>query len=327
MLVVNRQVVEQLYSMAEAFDAVQEAAIAWTAGRASVPPRTALHASDSGIETLVMPGVVGEAFSGAKIWYAGPGSGLLPASSALIVLIDPELGEVLLDGSVITDLRTGAMTGLAARVLAPRDAGIASIVGAGIQARTQAIALAHALPGLTEIRISSRRADAREAFVERLATELAEEYPTISVVSTSDAESACRGSDVVVAATTSRQPVIDDGWLGPDALVCSVGSHDPEAAELELETVRSAAAVAVDTRRGGIGGAGDVARAIQAGDVSEHDVLELGDLLTGPTERFASTVGRRVFKSVGFAAADLISARRVALAAAAAGMGSRLDLH
>lgn len=327
MLVVNRNEVERLYTMADAFEAVREAAVAWTSGRSSVPPRTALVAAESGIETLVMSGVVDGTYSGAKIWYAGPGGGPLPVSSALIVLLDPILGEVLLDGSVITDLRTGAMTGLAAQALAPPETRTAAILGAGIQARTQALALAHALPGLREIRISSRRAETRRAFVDQLIAELAAEHPRIEVVSADEAETACRGSQVVVAATTARQPVVADSWLEPDALVCSVGSHDPEAAELEFDTVRRAAVVAVDTKRGGVGGAGDIGRVIDAGELALQDVHELGDILVSSEDRFTAIRGLRVLKTVGFASADLVSARRIARAASAAGVGSRLEIH
>lgn len=328
MLLLSREDVERLYTMEDAFAAVTDAAIAWVAGEAEAPPRTALHAAGSGIETLVMPGAVSGRYTGAKIWYAGPGTDELPVSSAVIVILDPELGEVLLDGSVITDLRTGAMTGLAARWLAPEGASVVTILGAGIQARAQALALAHALPGLTEIRISSRRAEAREGFVARLTAELATGHPGVRVVSCGDAEGACRGSQVIVAATTSRTPVVWDGWVEGDALVCGVGSHDPGAAEIDPAIVRRASSVVVDTKRGGIDGAGDIAQVIDAGDLDRGRVIELGELLAEP-QRVAPRVdgAPRVLKTVGFAAADLVSARRVAAAAAAVGAGRRVDIH
>lgn len=324
MLVLDRAEVEGLYTMADAFAAVERAAVAWTSGHADVPARTALHAEESGLETLVMPGAMGGRYTGAKIWYAGPQGPNLPTSSAVIVLIDPSLGEVLMDGSVITDLRTGAMTGVAARVLAPRRASVAAIVGAGIQARAQALALIHALPGLREIRITSRRPEARAAFVEHLRAELGTRAPELTILPAEDAESACRGSDVIVAATTSRTPVVLDDWVGPETLVCGVGSHDPDAAELDPAIVRRATVVAVDTKRGGIDGAGDLGQVIAAGDLDRDQVLELGDLVMAPP---AVPSGVRVLKTVGFAAADLVSAHAVAAAAVKTGVGSRLRLH
>src|SRR5262249_44468319 len=159
-------------------------------------------------------------------------------------------GEILLDGSLITDFRTGAMTGLAAAVLAP-DAATVGIVGAGVQARTQALALLHALPGLEELRISSRREPVRTELIRGLESEAARTASSgVRIVGAASAELACRDADVVVAATTSREPVIDDDWIGDAALVCGVGAHDPGAAELDARTVARAGVVVVDTARG-----------------------------------------------------------------------------
>jgi len=324
MLVLTRAEVERLYTMADAFAAVERAAVAWTTGQADVPTRSALHAGESGLEALVMPGVVGGKYAGTKIWYAGSGSPRLPASSALIVLVDPGLGEVVMDGSVITDLRTGAMTGVAARVLAPRRASVAAIIGAGIQARAQAHALVHALPGLRELRITSRRAQSRTACADELRSELAEKSPQLVISTTDDAEAACRGSDVIVAATTSRHPVVFDEWVGAETLVCGVGSHSPDAAEIDPAIVRRAGVVAVDTRRGAIDGAGDIAPVIAEGGLERDRVLELGDLVATPPTGIA---GPRVLKTVGFAAADLVSAHSVAVAAVESGIGRRLAIH
>jgi len=328
---IDREQVAELYTMQDAFDAVEEAAIAWVEERTQVPQRAALHAEQSGLETLVMPGAVDGKYSGAKIWYASPGTERLPGTSALIVLIDPELGEVVLDGSVITDLRTGAMTGLAARYLALEDTSTATIIGAGIQARTQALALAHGLEQLREIHISSRRAEARARFVEELQAEMSEAYPQVRVVSSNDAQTSCELSQVIVAATTAREPVIPDEWVQPGAFVCGVGSHDPQAAEIDPRTVERAALAVVDTRRGAIDGAGDISSVIESGRITRDDVVELGELLKATADyaalRTQSDRNPVVFKTVGFAAADLVSAHRVAAVSVTSGRMSRREIH
>lgn len=328
MLILTQSEVTQVFGMAEAFSSVAEAARIWSGGKASVPPRSALHASKSQIETLVMPGVVDDSYAGVKVWYANGGdASRLAGTSAVVLVLDPDLGEVLVDGEVITDLRTGAMTGLAAQQLADPESSIVALVGAGIQARTQALALTHAFPGISEIRVSSRREVPREAFVRNLAAELAAAGSNASVVSARSAELACRGADILVAATTSTSPVIDDDWVGDTALVCSVGSHDRSSAELESDTVARASVVVVDTRQGGIDGAGDVLRVIEDGRLARDDVFELGEILDGELDGCRGRVGPRVLKTVGFAAADMVSARLVVERARASGLGAEVVLH
>lgn len=328
MLVITRGDLDRVFGMSEAFTAVADAARSWSTGAVKVPPRVALHARATGVETLVMPGIVADSFTGTKIWYAaGAAPGLLPSSSAVIVLLDPALGEVLLDGELITDLRTGAMTGLAAQHLAPQNASIVSIIGAGIQARTQALALIHAIPTIAEIRISSRNQDRRDAFATALAAEIRSNGSSAVVRSLGDPEAACRGAEILVAATTARSAVIDDSWVADTALVCGVGSHDRESAEIARDTVARSSVVVVDTKPGAIDGAGDIADVITEGRIAREDVLELGQILDGIPASHAGRTGPRVVKTVGFAAADLIAARAATRLALAAGLGHELHLH
>lgn len=327
MLILDATAVSGLYGMDDAFRCVREAAVAHHGGRTDVPPRGAMRLAESDTELLVMPGVVGGRTFGLKVWYTSASPGALAGTAALVLLADPELGEVLLDGSVITDLRTGAMTGLAAQRLAPAGAETAGIVGTGIQARTQAIALVHALADLSSIRVTSRSEERRSSFAGALQAELHELYPDrgVAVSAVESAEMACRGAAVVVAATTSTTPVVLDEWISGDVLVCGVGSHSPDSAELDEALVSRAAAVIVDTQRGGLDGAGDVQRSVRAGAVRREDVLELGALLSSAPAPAPSGVS--IFKSVGFSAADVVSARDVAARAVTLRAGVRLDIH
>jgi ornithine cyclodeaminase/alanine dehydrogenase-like protein (mu-crystallin family) len=327
MLILDASTVGRFYGMADAFRCVREAAIAHASGRTDVPPRGAMTLGESDTELLVMPGVVDQRTFGLKVWYTSAAPGTLAGTAALVLLAEPELGEVLLDGSVITDLRTGAMTGLAAERLAPPGAEVAGIVGTGIQARTQAIALVHALPDLRTIRVTSRHEGRRRHFAAALQAELVALYPgrVVHVEPAATAEETCVGAGVVVAATTSTTPVVRDEWIQGDVLVCGVGSHAPDAAELEEALVSRAGTVVVDTRRGGLDGAGDVQSSVRAGALRREQVIELGELLSSPPQ--SRPGGVSVFKSVGFSAADVVSARDVAARAVAAGAGFRLDLH
>ncbi|MCU1545298.1 MAG: Ornithine cyclodeaminase/alanine dehydrogenase [Homoserinimonas sp.] len=330
MLILTASDVAAVFDMASAFEAVEEAALAHVQGRTTSPPRTALKLPAVPAEFLVMPGAVDSQLFGLKVWYAlRERAGSIPQSSALITLLDPELGlEILMDGGIITDLRTGAMSGLAASRLASPRSRTVGLIGAGIQAKAQAHAIVHACPEVDTVKVFSRDPLRRRKFAEMLNTELSQSYPDryVGVVPTASAEDACRGSDVVVAATTSSTPVIPDGWIEDHALVCGVGSHAPEESEIDLLTVGRASRVVVDTFGGAIDGAGDIAAAINAGLISRDDVVELGTLLSEECA-FAPGGGPTVFKSVGFGAADTVSARLVARRAVALGLGVTIDLH
>jgi ornithine cyclodeaminase/alanine dehydrogenase-like protein (mu-crystallin family) len=327
MIILSESDVRQVFDMDMAFQAVREASIAYVQGSTMSPRRTPV-APDEGGEFLVMPGAVGPTFA-TKIWYAlGRQSHHIPESSALITLIDPELGhEVLIEGGVVTDLRTGAMTGLAAQHLAPSSATTAAVLGAGIQARTQILALLHALESVREVRVYSRSEDNRTRFCETLNTEVAGLglAARVNIIPAGDPGRACRGADVIIAATTSSAPVVRDEWVGKNTLVCSVGSHTPDQSELEVDTVGRASRVVVDTVPGGVDGAGDIANAIAAGRLERDSVIELGHLLQSPPEQGSEEL--TVFKSVGFSAADVVAARMIARAALDQGLGTQVALR
>jgi len=330
MLILTASDVRQVFDTQTAFDAVDKAARRYSAGKTSSPVRTSLQLPAIPAEVLVMPGAVDARLFGVKIWFAfAEPAGSIPQSSALITLLDADLGqEVMMDAGVITDLRTGAMSGLAASRLASSASRTIGLVGTGIQGRSQILALVHALPEISIVNVFSRDANRRVAFAESLQQELCEYDPsrTITVVTSESAESACRGADIVVAATTSKRPVIRDSWLAENVLVCGVGSHASDHAEIEAETVGRAKRVVVDTISGGIDGAGDIAAAISAGLIERDDVVELGDILTETAER-SSTPGLSVFKSIGFSAADIVSAQLVARRAVVLGLGTVVDIH
>jgi ornithine cyclodeaminase/alanine dehydrogenase-like protein (mu-crystallin family) len=140
------------------------------------------------------------------------------------------------------------------------------------------------------------------------------------------AREAVDGADIVVAATASASPVLPAEAARPGTLVCGIGSHTPDAAEIPVEIVASASRIAVDTRAGAVDGAGDIAAAIRAGSVDRDDVAELGELVTGRRPGRQAEHETAVFKSVGFAALDLVAGAVLVEAARQAGLGRRVQL-
>ncbi len=135
-----------------------------------------------------------------------------------------------------------------------------------------------------------------------------------------------RGADVVVAATAARDPVVDDAWVSPGALVCALGSYTPEAHEVDSATVGRAAKVVADSRASVLASSGELLIPIAAGLLAAERVVELGAVVAGEQPGRESDAELIFFKSAGFAALDLAVGKAVAERAAAAGLGVEVDL-
>jgi ornithine cyclodeaminase len=244
---------------------------------------------------------------------------------------DPRTGlQALLEGSYLTDVRTGALTGVACQILADPETHRLGLIGAGRQAGTQLDAVLATLP-VQAVRVWSRRPAALVEFV----TAATRRHSGVRIEAATNAEAAVSDAQVVVCATTSGEPVFEDRWLADGALVCGIGSRTPEAAELDPRTVERAEMVVVDSRRGALAGAGDLHGPIAAGTLAAERVVELGDLILGrvpgrvPGRAADGGPGARgitVFKSVGFAALDVAAARLVVERALAEGIGLEVEL-
>ena len=299
--------------MGELLDAVEAAYRTVAAGRDRSPLRTHVALGDG--DLLTMPGASDDTAGGTvKVVTVMPGNAALglPTVHAVVLWIDAATGEVRagFDGATITGMRTGAASGVATRLLAPREAHVLAVFGAGVQAAWQVAAVCAVRP-IDEVRIVARDPAHRDPFAARLAEELG---PVISVRAIADPEAAVRGAQVICAATTSSVPVLDAAWLDPGAHVNGIGAFRPGMVELPPALFGAADLVAVDAREAALAEAGDVRAAIEAGSIGDHALVEIGtigrDWVLG-REPEALTV----FKSVGLAIQDLaatgIAARRL----------------
>jgi ornithine cyclodeaminase/alanine dehydrogenase-like protein (mu-crystallin family) len=175
--------------------------------------------------------------------------------------------------------------------------------------------------GIGEIRVVSRQRERAEAFCERMA----ERYPRVAFTPSGPDGATTDGCDIVVAATRSSTPVLPEEAARPGTLVCGIGSHRPDAAEIPPAVVRSAARVVVDTRAGSIDSAGDIAPLIAAGHLTREDVTELGDLVAGRRGGRATDEEVTVFKSAGFAALDLVAGAVLVQEARRRGLGRHVE--
>lgn len=255
---------------------------------------------------------------GLKIVCIFPGNPArgLDAHQGGVLLFDGETGapRALLDASAVTEIRTAAVSGVATRLLAREDATELAILGSGVQARSHLEAMATVRP-FARARVWSRTAEHARA----LASEASAPFAVDAVAS---AEEAVRGADVVVTATSSREPIVEREWLEPGAHVNAVGSSIPTARELDAETV-AAASLFADTRESMLNEGGDYLLAVsEAGIGPDHIQAELGEVLVGAHAGRRSADELTVFKSLGIGVEDLAAAELVYARARESGAGT-----
>jgi ornithine cyclodeaminase/alanine dehydrogenase-like protein (mu-crystallin family) len=282
--------------------AMERALIAFSSGEVIQPVRTMLTIEEAQRFLAVMPAVMQDAM-GAKLvcFYPKNAAAGLPTHTASIALFDPETGRPLafLDGRLITEMRTAAVSAVASQLLARPEASVLGILGSGVQARSHLEAL-RLVRAFRDIRVWSPR-NAR-AFAKQFGIRAAP-----------SAEEAVRGADVVVVATTSQTPVLSGAWLSPGTHINAVGAPRPTWRELDDDVLRKAR-IYVESREAATRESGDV---IAAGQV----VAEIGEVVTGAKRGRESADEITLFKSVGVAIEDVASADlvyRKAVQAAAA---------
>jgi ornithine cyclodeaminase/alanine dehydrogenase-like protein (mu-crystallin family) len=232
------------------------------------------------------------------------------------MLFDGETGELraLVNASAVTAIRTAAVSAVATRALARPDARELAILGSGVQARAHLEAMAR-VGSFERARVWSRIPEHARAF----ASDAEAPFPVEAVPT---AEAAVRGADVVVTATSAREPVVERGWLAPGAHLNAVGSSVPSARELDAATV-GASALFADSRESLLAESGDYLLAVEeVGIGPEHVRAELGEVLVGSADGRRSAEELTLFKSLGLAAEDLAAAEHVFAGAAAAGAGT-----
>ena len=328
MLVLGRDDLRAVVIPRELVDALADAFRAHAARRTRVPTRTTVPVTDDGL-LLLMPAVL------AAPGHDGPALGTKlvtyyrenrrrghPTLYASYLLMDGATGQplALLEGTVLTGLRTGATSALAARHLARADSRRVACLGAGVQAGFQLRCLAATLP-LERVTVVGRDAGRARAFAAAMSAELG-----IAVDVGTDARRAVRDADVVTCATTSATPVVTGAELRPGTHVDAVGAFRPDTRELDTETIRRARVV-VDTYEGALAEAGDLLIPLAEGAVTRaHVAAELAELVTGRRPGRTRTEEITVFKSVGFALEDLTAARLAYARARARSVGTEVTL-
>ncbi len=293
-LILNEHEVTELLTMRDCIRVMEEALADLARGKAVNPLRNMVRAEGAAGFLGLMPSYRGD--FGLKeicVFPGNPARGLDTHLGA-VLLHSGETGQLLgvMNASAITAIRTAAVSAVATKLLAREDSRALAILGAGVQAKShlEAIPLVRKID---EIRIFSRTPEKAK----KLAT--GNRQPATS------AEEAVRGADIIVTATSSREPVIKREWIKPGAHINAVGSSVKTSREIDSETM-AVASLFVDRRESTLNESGDY---LMAGVGPDHIRAELGEILTGKAKGRASKDEITLFKSLGLAVEDLASAQ------------------
>lgn len=324
LLVLAEDEVRSCLDMRSCIDAVAEAFAAYAGGRAELPAVIHLDVPDHGGEIHVKAGYVhGGGVYAVKFASGFPGNaekGLAP-NDGMVCVFDAETGEpaaLLLDHGFVTDQRTGAAGGLAARHLAREDAQVVAVIGTGLQARYQLDALA-TVRDFAEVRVWGRDATHALSVVDEMRTRHGQ--PSIATYSLArSVEEAVLGADVVITCTASLEPLVRAEWLAPGAHVTALGSDGPGKQELEPDVLALADVVVADS----------IPQCLERGELQHAPdttgVIELGAIVAGDAAGRTDARQITVADLTGVGVQDVAAASLVLQRAREAGLGRKLDL-
>jgi len=296
-LFLNEEQVRQYLRMADLIPAMEKALIDFSAGKVTQLVRSVIKVNPPGGFLGLMPALTPDGLGlKAVTFYPSNAERGIPTHMATIFLVDPETGTPLaiMDGRLITEMRTAAVSAVATKLLAAPDARILGILGSGVQARSHLEAL-RLVRQFEEVRVWSPTREHAKQFAEEIGGRAV------------SSEEAVRGADVVVTVTSSKTPILKGSSLKPGCHVNAIGACRPDWRELDDEAMSNV--VFVDSREGAMKESGDV---ILSG---AKIYAELGEALAGKVSPRTSET--TIFKSLGMAVEDIAAAMLVYRAAAA----------
>uniref|UniRef100_A0A7C1JY26 Ornithine cyclodeaminase n=1 Tax=Caldilinea aerophila TaxID=133453 RepID=A0A7C1JY26_9CHLR len=325
MLILTRRDVEHLLTMPDAIAAVEEGFRRLAAGAVEMPQRLMTSVTPYNGVHLSMPAfVAGDpgtlTIKVVTVYNDNRNRYDLPTIHAVLLLHDARTGKplALMDAEHLTAMRTGAVSGVATRHMARPDARVVTIFGAGVQAGPQLLAIAAVRP-IQQVYVVSRSNphDFAVQMTDRL---------HIPVTVAHDVRSAVEAADIICTATNSPIPLFPGEWLRAGVHINAIGTYTKTTRELDSEAVRRSRVV-VDRRQAAQVEAGDIVIPLQEGVIGpEHIIAELADIVTGAVAGRTSPEEITLFKSVGLALQDAMTAALVYRRAVEQGVGQSVEL-
>lgn len=323
-LILTRNDVMKVLQMKDCIDVLEDAFTEMAEGTAVLPLRIGIK--PPGGLALYMPAYLEKmnalACKVVTVYKENPSKYGMPTTIGKVLLQDSRTGDVIciMDGGYLTAVRTGAVSGLATRYLARKDEGqVAAIFGAGVQAKMQLWGVFEAR-NLAKAFVYDKFPEAAEAFAKEMSGKLG-----IDVVAVDD-PAKMLDADIICTATSSPNPIFDGSKVKEGTHINGIGSHTPNARELDTAIVSRSMFIA-DSREGCLSEAGDIMIPIQNGELSEDHIYgELGEIITGKKEGRTDGSQITLFKSNGLAIQDTATAKLVYDKAKDMGIGQEIDI-
>ncbi|MGH3714377.1 MAG: ornithine cyclodeaminase family protein [Micromonosporaceae bacterium] len=293
-------------------------------GRAVLPARLLVDGSEDSVAFCYAARLSPDRGAVCKFGSVNPANADrgLPTISALITILDGDDGRpvAIMDGTSVTTIRTSAASAVAVEVLANPDSRRMAVLGSGVQAEAHVRAISR-VRALRAVRVWSRTRARCESLARSLNGQL-----EFDVIAAATADEAVRDADVVVACSTSVDPILDAAWLKPGATVISIGSFAPDRCEVPQDLLTRAGAVVVDDIGSAAEHAGPIVHGLASGLLAKHQLISLGEVIVGLKSGRTSSSEIVYYNSVGIGVQDAAAAAAVLQAAQARGLGQTVSL-
>jgi alanine dehydrogenase len=316
-LLLSEADVKQVLTMPLALAAVEDSFRRLADGSALLHSRQRLHIPGKSYLHYMAAADASSGYMGMKI-YTSSGAGL----RFLVPLFHVDSGELLalIEADYLGQIRTGAASGVATRLLARPDAAKIAIIGTGLQSRTQLEALS-LVRTITGVHAFSRNPQHRDRFATEMTAQLG-----LPVVAADSAQEAVRGADIVVTSTTSSDPVLQGSWLAPGMHVNAIGANFPQKHELDGAAIRRCDIIVADSREQSKMESGDLIQMYGDDKRRWSSVTELAEIVAGKTPGRSNPEQITLFKSNGIAIEDIVVAGKIYELARERGMGRQVPL-
>ena len=329
-LILKESDMSSMISMSDIIEADKEALSIYSSQKSNIPLRSNLDIPEYKGQCLFMNGYAAPAKAlGVKIVSVYPENinKNLTSVPATMVLVDAETGMVnsLLDGTYLTRLRTGAISGLATDILSRKDSKIFALFGTGGQAVTQLEAVL-TVRKIEEVRVFDVFKERAKEFAAKMTEKFGKKF-NVKIIAAESSDKAVENADIITTVTTSKKPVFDANKVKKNVHINGVGSYTPEMQEIPGDILVKANKIFVDTRDGAINESGDLIKPIQSGLIKKEKINgELGEVINGLMKGRENDDEMTFFKTTGSAVLDLVAAQKIYEMAKVKKVGQMVDL-
>ena len=329
-LILKESDISSMITMSDIIEADKEALSIYSSHKSNIPLRSNLDIPEYKGQCLFMNGYAAPAKAlGVKIVSVYPENinKNLTSVPATMVLVDAETGVVnsLIDGTYLTRLRTGAISGLATDILSRKDSKILALFGTGGQAVTQLEAVL-TVRKIEEVRVFDIFQDRAKEFAKKMSEKFSKKF-NVKIIAAESSDKAIENADIITTVTTSKKPVFDASKVKKNVHINGVGSYTPDMQEIPEDILVKANKIYVDTRDGAINESGDLITPIKKGLIKKEKINgELGEVINGQIKGRENDDEMTFFKTTGSAVLDLVAAQKIYEMAKTKGVGQMVDL-